>query len=126
MKRLGYGMPAAVLSVICALCAVASPVLAADTPQGNAKLEARVVKAYEPGALAPADYTVIDRLWVSRRQTAFDVRRHGDLESAQQALLAEAARVGGDGVVNMHCVQSAGVIERRSGHYCYGNVIKLK
>jgi hypothetical protein len=119
MKRLCCGIAYAVLTAMCAVSSLAS---AADAPLNDAK----VVKAYEPGALAPADYAVIDRLWVSRRQSAFDVHRYRDVESAQQALLAEAARLGGDGVVNMHCMQSAGVVERWGGYYCYGNVIKLK
>jgi hypothetical protein len=84
------------------------------------------IKVYEPGALAPSAYTVIDRLWVSKWRTAFDVPRYPDAESAIRAFLNDAERMGGDGVVNMHCMQSAGVVARWGGHYCYGSVIKLK
>jgi hypothetical protein len=129
MKRRGYGKAAAVLGVMCAIGAISSLSLAADAPPGAAKApvtEARVVKVYEPGTLAPTDYAVIDHLWVSRWRTAFDVPRHRDQASAQQALLNEAARMGGDGVVNMHCLQSAVVLVRWGQHYCYGNVIRLK
>ena len=80
------------------------------------------VKVYAAGTIAPSRYTVIDRLWVARWRTAFDVPSQADATAAARELLDEAARAGGDGVVNLHCL----ALGKDAGHYCYGNVIKLK
>jgi hypothetical protein len=80
------------------------------------------VKIYQVGTIAPSSYTVIDRLWVGRWRTAFDVPSHADAAAATRELLEEAARIGGEGVVNLHCLARAD----GASHYCYGNVIKLK
>ena len=77
---------------------------------------------------APGTYTVIDRISVARWSSAFNVPAYADQASARRALLNEAARIGGDGVVNLACIQSAGpgAGVALGGYYCYGNVIKLK
>jgi nitrogenase subunit NifH len=56
------------------------------------------------------------------------VPAHADKETARRALLDEAARIGGEGVVNLHCIESTGpgAGVTLGGHYCYGNVIKLR
>jgi len=79
-------------------------------------------KLYAVGTIAPSAYTVIDRLWAARWRTAFGVPSQADANAAAQELLDEAARVGGDGVVNLHCLARG----NDSGYFCYGNVIKLK
>ena len=98
-------------------------------------VQAADVKDYAVGELSPGEYTVMDRLWVARRGSAIEVPRHADQASAKRALLDEAARIGGDGVVNLHCGESAVVSARLAtieskvfggSHYCYGSVIKLK
>ncbi len=96
-----------------ALIAVSTTLPAAETAP---------VKIYQAGTIAPSRYTVIDRLWVARWRTAFDVPSHADAAAATRELLEEAARAGGDGVVNLHCLAR----ETGARHYCYGNVIKLK
>ena len=87
-----------------------------------APVDVATVKVYAVGTIAPSRYTVIDRLWVARWRTAFDVPSHADAASAIKELREEAARAGGDGVVNLHCVGR----DKGAAHYCYGNVIKLK
>jgi hypothetical protein len=121
-KRLSMALAAALVGV----CAVSLPVNAAETAPAPSVARKAPIKVYEPGALAPGAYTVIDRLWASNWRSVFDVPRYPDAESAIRAFLNEAERLGGDGVVNMHCMQSAGVVSRWGGHYCYGSVIKLK
>jgi hypothetical protein len=41
-------------------------------------------------------------------------------------LREEAARLGADGIVNLHCLQDSGGFPGESGHFCYANAIKLK
>ena len=96
--------------------------LAADAP---AKAP---VTDYQAGTIAPSEYSVIDRIPVAHWRSAFYVPAYANQASARRALLDEAARRGGDGVVNLHCIESAGFGAgvALGGHYCYGNVIKLK
>jgi hypothetical protein len=98
-------------------------------------VQAAEIKDYAVGELSPGEYTVVDRLWVARRGSAIEAPRHADQASAKRALLDEAARIGGDGVVNLHCMESVVVSARLAtieskvfggSHYCYGSVIKLK
>ena len=91
-----------------------------------ASVDMAPVKLYAPGAISPSRYTVIDRLWVARWRTAFNVPSEADAANATRALLDEAARAGGDGVVNLHCVADNATGGEAADHYCYGNVIKLK
>ncbi len=123
-----FGLALAGLLVVSAISLPVKSAVAADAmPKAASEISRKApIKVYEPGTLAPGAYTVIDRLWVSGWRTVFDVPRYPDAESAVRALLHEAERMGGDGVVNMHCMQSAGVVSRWGGHYCYGSVIKLK
>jgi hypothetical protein len=98
--------------------AVSVPASAAEPAPGDVA----PARLYAVGTLAPSRYTVIDRLWVARWRTAFDVPTQPDAAGAANELLAEATRVGGDGVVNLHCLAR----EPGAAYYCYGNVIKLK
>lgn len=87
--------------------------------------ERREVVIYDSTQIALDRYTVIERLGVQDRKSAFFIRSYRDVGAATDALLAEAARAGADGLVNLHCLgqsdQPNGV-----GYYCYGNAIKLK
>jgi hypothetical protein len=123
VKRFGLVVLAAISICGVSLSGYVADVRAQGAPERSSNTP---IKVYEPGAIAPGSYTVIDRLWVSRWRTVFDVPRYADAESAVRAFLNEAERAGGDGVVNMNCLQSSGTVERWGGHYCYGSVIKLK
>jgi hypothetical protein len=99
---------------------------AADAPARESGRAAAV--EFEPGTIAPSEYVVIERLPVGRWSSAVYVPTYANAESARSALLETAGRIGGDGVVNLYCLAStapgAGLIF--GGHYCYGNVVKLK
>jgi len=112
---------------------LALPAVVQAQTEVPAPVDTAPVKVYAPGAISPARYTVIDRLWVARWRTAFDVPSQADAVSARRALLDEAVRAGGDGVVNLHCLSDStmgdmgGVTgSEAAAHYCYGTVIKLK
>ena len=94
---------------------------------GNVSTKASV-REFEAGTIAPGAYTVIDRIPVAHWRSAFNAPAYANQESARRALLDDAARRGGDGVVNLHCIESTGpgAGVALGGHYCYGNVIKLK
>jgi hypothetical protein len=108
-------LPALILSGA-ALAAGAIPALAgeADPP----------VRIFDTGELTLDRYTVIERLWTGTWRAAFWIPAHRDASSAIDALTAQAADLGADGVINLHCVNDAGGISR--GYYCYGLAIRLK
>ena len=93
-----------------------------------AAASAASVKVYAAGALASTGYAVIRRVSATHWLTAITVRTYGTEEVARQALLDTAAREGGDGVMNLQCLRSAGPGSGAllRGYYCYGNIIKLK
>lgn len=91
-------------------------------------MSAPPAKVYDAGALAPAGYAILRRVSAASWLSAITVRTYGTEQAARQALLDTAAREGGDGVMHMQCLRSAGpgggALLR--GYYCYGNIIKLK
>ena len=95
---------------------------------GAAAASAASVKVYAAGALASTGYAVIRRVSATHWLTAITVRTYGTEEAARQALLDTAEREGGDGVMNLQCLRSAGPGSGAllRGYYCYGNIIKLK
>ena len=103
------------------LCgAVTAPAAAAETPSA-------AVRIYEAGALVPERYTVIKRLWVESWRSAFWVPTHGESAAAIAELQAEAARLGADGIVNLHCLNSrGGWFSGADAFFCYGNAVRLK
>lgn len=84
------------------------------------------VALYDSTQLALDRYTVIKRLGVDDWRSAFRMRGHGDLMTAQKALVAEAARLGADGVINLTCFDQTDRIFNPAGYFCYGNAIKIK
>jgi hypothetical protein len=84
------------------------------------------VPIYDSTQVAFDRYTVVRRLGITGWESAFRIRGHADLASAQRALLAEAAQFGADGVVNLICFDQTDRIFKPAGYFCYGNAIKLK
>jgi uncharacterized protein YbjQ (UPF0145 family) len=82
------------------------------------------VRVFDTGELTLDRYTVVERLWTGTWRAAFWIPAHRDAGSAIDALTSKAADLGADGVVNLHCVNDTGGIDR--GYYCYGLAIKLK
>lgn len=84
------------------------------------------VPIYDSTQIALDRYTVVRRLGITGWESAVRIRGHGDVESAQRALLAEAARFGADGVINLICFDKTDRIFNPAGYFCYGNAIRLK
>jgi hypothetical protein len=87
--------------------------------------DSRAVPIYDSTQIALDRYTVVKRLGVQDWRSAFSIPSYRDATAATQALLAEAARLGADGLVNLHCLSQSDRLNR-SGYFCYGNAIKLK
>lgn len=87
--------------------------------------ESDAVPVYDSTQIALDRYTVIRRLGVQSWQSAFWIRSYRDAASARQALVNEAARLGADGVINLHCLDQTDRLFRHAGHFCYGNAIRL-
>jgi uncharacterized protein YbjQ (UPF0145 family) len=98
------------------LCLGAAPVMGADATAP--------FRVFDTGELTPDRYTVIERLWTGTWRASFRVPRHADAGSAIAALTSNAASLGADGVVNLHCLNDTG--GWGGGYYCYGLAIKLK
>ena len=84
------------------------------------------IAVYDSTQIALDSYTVIKRLGVSDWKSAFRMAGYSDEAQARDALLAQAALVGADAVVNLHCLGQTDRIWNPAGYYCYGNAIKLK
>jgi hypothetical protein len=84
------------------------------------------VAIYDSTQLALDHYVVIERIGVQGWRSAFGIGGHRDEASARGAVLAEAARVRADGVINLHCLGQTDGLFNSSGFYCYGNAIRLK
>ena len=108
-----------VMQLLIAITIGAAPGLEAAA-QGGA------LRVYQVGEITPDRYRVTERIWVDSLRSAFWVPTHADQRAAIEAVLAEAARLGADGVVNLHCLNDSGGFPSVSGHFCYANAIKLK
>ena len=82
-------------------------------------VEATGIKIYDASEIAPTRYTVVKRLWTESARSMFWIGTEDSQAAAADSLMREAASLGADGVVNLHCV-------RDGGTYCYGLAIKLK
>ena len=98
----------------------------AAIPAAYAQAPAEPVTVYDATQIPLDSYVVLKRLWVEGWRSAFYIRAYPDEASARQALLSEAARLGADGVINLHCLGQSDAIFYPSGYYCYGNAIRLK
>lgn len=78
------------------------------------------VRVFDAGELAPSRFTVVKRLWTDTWRSSFWIAGHADAGAAITAITTEAAKLGADGIVNLHCLNDSG------SYYCYGLAIKLK
>jgi len=83
-------------------------------------------RIYQVGEIAFSRYAVLERIWVGSWHSAFFLPTRADREGAIAALQEEAARLGADGIVNLHCLDDSGGLFGEGGHFCYANAIKLK
>jgi hypothetical protein len=123
LERVEEAMPVryVVVTVLAAMLGAAA--LSSAMAQGGAG-----PRVYQVGEITLDRYTVLERIWVESWRTfsVFDVPKRADEPGAIAALREEAARLGADGIVNLHCVNDGGGFLSRSGHFCYANAIKLK
>jgi uncharacterized protein YbjQ (UPF0145 family) len=84
------------------------------------------LRVYQVGEITFNRYAVLDRIWAGSWRASFYVSTHADEQSAVAALKEEAARLGADGIVNLHCLNDGGGLSGGAGHFCYANAIKLK
>ena len=72
-------------------------------PLAAAAVEADQVTVHESVTSAPPRYQIIKRLWVESWRSAFMVPTYRSEQDAAAAFRREAARLGGDGVINFGC-----------------------
>lgn len=88
--------------------------------------ESGSVPVYDATQVALDRYVVVKRIGVEGWRSALGIPGHRDLAAAQQAVVAEAARVGAEAVTNLVCFDKTDGIINPRGYYCYGNAIRLK
>jgi|SRR5688572_19627746 uncharacterized protein YbjQ (UPF0145 family) len=86
------------------------------------KADAPAIRVYDSGELSLDRYTVVKRIWTGTWRASFWVPTHSDVADAIEALKAQAADAGADGVVNLHCLSDPGWNDE---YFCYGLAIKL-
>ena len=83
------------------------------------------VAIYDSTQIALDRYTVVKRLGVQGWRSGYYIASYRDAAAASDALLAQAAQLGADGLVNVYCLDRSDRL-KGEGYYCYGNAIKLK
>ena len=63
-------------------------------------------------------------MWTGTWRASLEVPFHSDAAAAIRAISNEAASLGADGIVNLHCVNDRG--GWYTGYTCYGLAIRLK
>lgn len=92
---------------------------AGSTPQPTA------VRVYDATQLDMAHYTIVKRLWVESRRSAFEIRTYPTAAAGTQALADAAKSLGADGLVNVSCIPSRSILSG-TGYRCYGNAVRVK
>ena len=70
--------------------------------------ETAPVRVYDAGELSLNRYTVVKRLWTGSLLALFSIPEHNDAATGISAITSEAARIGADCVVNLHCPHDTG------------------
>jgi uncharacterized protein YbjQ (UPF0145 family) len=83
------------------------------------------VPIYDSTQIALDRYTVVKRLGVQGWRSGYYIESYGDVAAASDALLAQAAQLGADGLINVYCLDRSDRL-KGEGYYCYGNAIKVK
>ena len=87
-------------SLVAILCSAAASGASAQSSAGP--------RIYQVGEIAFSRYAVLERIWVGSWHSAFFLPTRAGHESAIAALQEEAARLGADGIVNLHCLDDSG------------------
>jgi hypothetical protein len=104
--------------VLCLALAAAAPAVAGPA--------SALLPIYDSTQLALDSYVVIERIGVQGWRSAFNIPGYADEASARHAVLAQAQRVGADGVINLHCLGQTDRLYKPAGYYCYANAIRLR
>ena len=84
------------------------------------------VRIFNPADVPPGRYEIVKRLWVESWRSAFRVPEHDAPSAALAEIRAQAAELGADGIVHLHCLNDDGGFMSRSSHFCYANAVRLK
>jgi hypothetical protein len=112
------------MKVLLAAILTAAPALFCG-PAAAQSASADTVPVYDSTQIALDRYIVLKRLGIEGWTSAFWIPGHSDAESARQALVNEAARLGADGLINLQCLSRTDALFFSTGYYCYGNAIKV-
>ena len=86
----------------------------------------RNVTVYDPTQLALGGFVVVERIGIQGWNSAFGMRGHDTEEAARNAVVARAAQVGADGVINLKCMSQTDRMFKPAGHFCYANAIRVQ
>jgi len=111
-----------IASIAFALCGCAS------VPQGEIDSRAAAIKVYTPPELTGASYESVGHVWVDSWRTAFWAPTYPTEDEAVRALRAEAARLNGNGIVNIVCLDQN--VPKKSPDaapaiLCYSNALRV-
>ena len=116
-------------SLVSALVAGAACGLFTGVAQGGVETRTPDLRIYTGGEIAMSGYDVVGRPWVDSWRAAFWLPTFPSREEAIDALKAEAARRGADGLVNVICLDQ-GHWNRSSNtepaFLCYGTAIRVR
>ena len=105
-------LTAVVTSVYCAAAAAAGG--------------ASSVPVYDATQVAPGSFVVVERIGVQGWRSAFGVPAYSTEDAARDAVLARAAQLGADGVVNLTCMSKSDRMFNPVGYFCYANAMKAR
>jgi uncharacterized protein YbjQ (UPF0145 family) len=105
------------------LLAVLPLVLPCASASAQDKPDTPAVRIYDASELTLDRYTIVKRIWTGTWRASLWVPGYREPEAAIEALKAQAADAGADGVVNLHCLSDPGWNDE---YVCYGLAIKLK
>jgi hypothetical protein len=96
---------------------------ASGNKAATARVPAAEVKVYNSTQLAPAQYTLVQHVWIDEWRSNVTYPTFGSVEDGIQAMREKASAAGASGLVNVMCLDGAGY---KDGHMlCYGDAIKF-
>lgn len=91
----------------------------ASSPSGTGSQ----VQVYNTTQLVPSQYTVVQRLWIDEWRSNVTYPTFRSVEDGIEAMREKAAAAGGDGLLNVMCMDATGYSRGRL--LCYGDAIKF-
>ena len=117
LRRIVLSVPAclSVLSVLSA-CATRAPMGPGNPDQ---------VSIHESVVGAPPRYEVVKRLWAESWRSALRVPTYASSEDAMADFRRQAARLGGNGVINFGCYHLPGASGTGTRLACNGTIVRF-